>query len=125
MITCNFDEFEKLLLEWSKRNRGLSFERGEHENCKKILSFENKEDMIGFACVLLGREMLCHQLFFLLYQLVDKSNQPPIDTFYSGRVQVMLECWKYWALNEGYVSIKYNSKKYWVEDKCGNVGNWS
>lgn len=125
MITCNFNEFENLILQWHYDNAGLSFERGDHENCKKILSFENKEDIIGFTCVLLGCERLCHQLFFLLYHIIDKKDWPLIDNFYSGRVPVLLECWKYWALNKGYVKIKYNPKKYWVEDKYGNVGNWS
>jgi hypothetical protein len=125
MTTCDFEKFKELIFRWSHDNAGFSFERGEHINCKEILSFENKEDVIRFSCVLLGHEKLCHQLFYLLYRLVDKKDQPPIDNFYSGRVQVMLECWKYWALNKGYVNIKYNLKKYWVEDKYGNVGNWS
>jgi len=118
-----FLEFQKLVEKWSSDNAPLSFERGSHENCKKILEEPNKDDIIGFACLLLGNSNLCHQLLFLLYTLVPDDEQPPIDSFYSGRIPVLLECWKYWSFHR-YVESKYDVNSYWVEDKYGNVGNW-
>ncbi len=54
--------------------------------------------------------------------VVDKK--PPIPDYYAGRIPVIKECWKYWALRNNYVKMMHDPKTYWVEDKFGHRGEW-
>ena len=120
-MKLDYSEFLDLYTEWRQRNAGLSFERGDHPNCLKILQAENKMDIIGFTALQLdGRQ----QAFHLLWKLVDERDRPPFDPYYAGRIPVLLECWRYWALKEGFLRVCYDPQSYWVEDKYGNRGDW-
>lgn len=119
-----FNEFKKLMDEWHKAVMFHSMygQMVKHENYAKILSYD-KDLIIRYACLMLVDDYI-HLVFILLGQCVDKEKMPPFDKYYAGRVPVMKECWRYWALKEKIVESKYNPELYWVEDKDGNIGDW-
>lgn len=116
----NFDEFSKLISVAHKETARLSGGQGKHKNIRQIIA-EKSGNTVAFACLAL--EEHTHLAFAILYELVTE-NRPPIPDYYSGRIPVIKECWKYWALEKKIVEIKYDPSAYWVEDKYGNRGNW-
>src|SRR5690242_12794591 len=90
-----------------------------HPNYEKILSYDNKEDIIGYACLFLDKHFFTSML--IIDTLVPAENHPPIDSYYDGRIPVIQECWKYWALKQKILFRKHDVKEYWTEDKYGNT----
>lgn len=125
-MTERFEKFKELLVEWSNDVGYHSFtkQRQKHKNFKEILSLGTSDDLIGYACLCLEGPGSIHEIFSILYELVDIVDQPPFHPYYAGRVPVIMECWKYWALETGFVNSKYDPNAYWVEDKEGNRGDW-
>lgn len=125
MTGINFEEFKQLMSEWTSAVRGLSSPEDirKHPNYEKIISSENKDDIIGFAC-LCFEKCSTIEILTLLHELVPEEKRPPIDPYYLGKIPVIKECWKCWALKTGILSKKFNPKQYWVEDKYGNKGDW-
>lgn len=129
-----FEEFKILMKEW---NDAVMFQSSptsmmKHPNYQKLISYSDKELIIRYACLILDRKnvFLC---LLLLSELVGR-NRPPLDKYYTGRIPVILECWRYWALKENIVfhprdeneNIKYDENGIsWMEDKDGNRGTWS
>lgn len=121
----SFEEFKILILKWNKEVSFFSLHRQmmQHPAYEQIKSLD-KETAIRYTCLMLDGSCT-HQCFIVLGELVEPEKRPPFDKYYAGRVPVMIECWKYWALHENIVSTKYDENGYWVEDKYGNRGNWS
>lgn len=121
----NFEEFKKLMIDWNNETGFYSTYKhiAQHPSYEKIKSMD-KELAIRYTCLMLDGSCT-HQCFIVLGNLVEPEKKPPFDQYYAGRVPVMLECWKYWALHEKIVFTKYDPSSYWVEDKDGNKGNWS
>ena len=117
-----FKEFKRLTEEMSNECRHWSGGCKRHKNFQLLMEF-NQLDRIGFACLLLCDQHFS-RMFEILYESVDESKLPPIPDYYAGRVPVIKECWRYWALHEGIVNTKYDPESYWVEDKYGNKGEW-
>lgn len=110
-------EFSKLIRLARKETNFLS--GGHHRNVsiRRIVD-ERDENTVPFACLFLGG--CSHLSLTILGEIVAVENRPPIPQYYAGRVPVIVECWKYWALEQKHVAIKYDPNTYWVEDKFGN-----
>lgn len=121
-----FDEFKKYFYEWYDEARYYSSPTmiNNHPNREKIITAKNRDDIIGFTCLMFEQDKGTHEIISLLYEMVPKEKQPVINEYYYGRIPVIVECWKYWALKNNIVTIKYNPEKYWVEDKYGNKADW-
>lgn len=117
-----FKEFTSMIEAWQKDVMFSSFHHQmmKHEVYEKLLTYD-KDLIIRYACLMLVDKYI-HLMFILLGQLVE--NPPPLDSYYVGRIPVMKECWRYWALKEEIVRSKHNPSLYWVEDKDGNIGDW-
>lgn len=116
----NYIEFAQLMKTAHKETRFLSGVNHNNKNIRKIIE-EANSDTVAFSCLFL--EEYTHLALCILYELV-VDEKPPIPDYYRGRIPVILECWKYWALKNGYVKIEYDPSAYWVEDKYGNRGDW-
>jgi hypothetical protein len=123
-MTEKFEEFKKLVEEWSKDMGCLSGGFDKHPNMRKIgdKALCAYLDYMGYTCLLI--DTYPHMVFAILDRLIPSENHPPIDPYYAGRIPVIIECYKYWALKKGFVSVKYDPQSYWVEDKYGNRGEW-
>jgi hypothetical protein len=123
-----FEEFDSHMYNWSQETMFHSTYHliAKHPSYEKIVEYaetsaERKNDVIGFTCLLLTSNYI-HNCFIILGRLVD--NPPPFNEYYAGRIPVMRECWRYWALKENIVFNKHDVRSYWVEDKHGNKGKW-
>lgn len=118
-MTEEFERFKLLLDEWHKKAAIYSshFQMMKHENFKKILEMD-KDNVIGYACLLIKQHV--HLCLILLDHLVSEDKRPPFDSYYAGRIPVIVECWKYWALKEKIIFRKHDVNAYWEEDKFGN-----
>lgn len=117
-----FKEFESLMHEMANDTLMSSNSKAcvKHPNFDKLKEFE---DVIPFTCLFL--DTYIHQCWALLYRLLPENKlPPPLPPYYSGRVPVYKEAFKYWALREKYVTVKYDPESYWVEDKYGNRAEW-
>ncbi len=112
-----FSEFKRQIEEVAKQTSHLS---GGHRKYVHLIK-EGDDDLITFACLLLPDHP--HLMLPILNILV-KEDSPPIPSYYAGRIPVIVECWKFWALQTNRVHIHYDSEHYWVEDKYGNKANW-
>ena len=92
----NFDEFSKLLSAADEETQYLSGGQHKNKNIRQIIA-EADDDTIAFACLALEKHT--HLAFGILRELV-KDGGPPIPYYYRGRVPVIKECWKYWALEK-------------------------
>lgn len=115
-----FDEFKSLVKQAANETRHLSGSQEEHPNIQRLLG---EEWPLAWACLMLEDDSI-FQAFFLLGARVPAEKQPPFPEYYQGRVPVLVECYRYWALKEEYVSVKYDPTAYWVEDSEGNRGDW-
>lgn len=128
-----FEEFDALMYEWHNDVQFHSSHEGMKRNrCFDIItkfagqSEEDRRKMITFTCLLL-RNPYVHLCFILLSELVDDEKKPPaVPEYYAGRIPVIRECWRYWALKENIVKSTYDihSHSYRVEDENGNKGKW-
>lgn len=116
-----YEKFSELIKKADERTRFLSGGHHNNEQVRQIIK-EADENTITYTCLFL--EEYTHLAFAILYELVPSINHPPIPEYYCGRIPVILECWKYWALVNKLVSTKYDPKAYWVEDKFGHRGDW-
>ncbi len=116
----SFNKFSELLNKWSDdvSMQSLIGRMQRHPNYKKILSYENKEDIMGYACLFLDKHFFVAML--IIGTLVPEEKHPPIDSYYAGRTPVICECWKFWALEQKILFTKYDVHSYWQEDKYGN-----
>ena len=123
---ADFNKFKLLMSELSRDCMSLSSGSAvrRHPNFQKLMEFENR---ISFACLLLGcneEGTFCHESLAILYESVPEADMPPIPHYYDGRIPVIVECWRFWALHTGLLEVKYDPNSYWVEDKYGNIGDW-
>lgn len=118
-MTEEFKEFQKLMQHWANETGGYStsIHVKQNDNYHKILTM-TKDNVIGYAALLLNKHL--HLSLLLLWDLVPKKQYPPIDRYYAGRMAVIRECWKYWALEKKIIFTKGDMTGYWEEDKYGN-----
>lgn len=124
-----FQEFDALMYGWQEDVKFLSSHQGmkEHVAFESISEFakkneENRKRIIEYTCLMLSNPYV-HLCFILLGEFVD--NPPPvIPDYYAGRIPVIRECWRYWALKENIVKTNHDVHSYWVEDSNGNKGKW-
>lgn len=114
-----FKQFRGMVKQAAIDSRHLS---GAHENHPSIQYLLNEEWPVAWACLMLEDDSIFQA--FALLEKVPEDQHPPIPDYYRGRVSVVLECYRYWALERGHVAVKYDPAAYWVEDKDGNRGNW-
>ncbi len=117
----SYEEFSALIEKAHEETKFLSGGYHRNEHIRKIID-DADENTVTFACLFL--EEYTHLSFAILYELVKPDDRPPIPKYYAGRVPVILECWKYWALEKKLVTIKYDPSAYWVEDKFGHRADW-
>lgn len=121
-----FTEFKNKIDEWHESTKFMSShgQMANHSVLEELKTYEDKETLIGYACLLLEEQI--HLMMILLFNVVPGNELPPHPgEYYGGRIPVMRECWKYWALKENKVTKHHDEELYWVEDKFGNKGAWS
>lgn len=110
-----YKEFEALFNEWHDGTAGLSIITINHPLAQKVINFDISEDLkISYTVMMLEKPRLCWNAAILLFHLVKKENRPPIPEYYSGRVPVIVECWIYWGLEEGYTKTEYDPENYYT-----------
>ncbi len=118
----SFEEFKELIVSWHKDTSFYSTYKhiADHKNLAKII--QDDDHILGYACLMLDSKYI-HQIFIILSRIV--KDPPPFNEYYAGRIPVMRECWKYWALKEGILFSKHDAGSYWVADRIGNQADWS
>ncbi len=116
-----YEYFSQLMAIAARETGFLSGSYSRNKNIREIIASAD-ENTIAYTCLFLEKHT--HLAFAILYELVKAENLPPIPNYYAGRIPVMLECWKYWALEKKFVTTKYDASGYWVEDKSGHRGDW-
>ncbi|MFA5394956.1 MAG: cysteine-rich small domain-containing protein [Methanogenium sp.] len=109
-------KFCELLSEWDLATGAMSspLSISVHPQKQKILDLK-LPDKVLISYLLLNLHRYSHTCGILLYELVPWSKQPQIPEYYAGRVPVVVECWFYWGLEEGYIKTCYNPNKYWTK----------
>ena len=120
-----FEEFKFQINQWHDDVKFLSSHEAmsKHNVLEELKSHQDKEQLIGYACLLLDEQI--HLMMILLFNIVPGNELPPHPgEYYGGRIPVLRECWKYWALKENKVTHHNDAGSYWVEDKLGNKAFW-
>jgi hypothetical protein len=121
MDEMHYQEFMARIELAERETCHISGGHNKNQHIRRIIE-EANDDTVTFACLILQSHV--HLALAILYELVPENERPPIPDYYIGRVPVIQACWQYWALQKGFLQIKYDPHAYWVEDKHGNKGNW-